>query len=91
MRQYRPSDLNEVTDAAWDAVMPAFLSSVPFALGLAWALTAYLDADFNHTSTGIWPWVGFTAGVIIAAPFWWRWVKAIRTCKEFTRQMKQQS
>jgi hypothetical protein len=90
-RHYKPSDLGEIRLAAWDALPLAFAGAIPFCGALAWVITAYLDAYDSRASMGWHSWAALALASIVAAIAAKPWVRAIKACNEFTRQMKERT
>lgn len=76
-------------NAAWDAVGPAFISSIPFCVGLAMLFTTYLGAgEDDPLFTWNLAWGLCILGAVIWAPFITRWCGTIRALREFTRRCR---
>lgn len=80
----------ELCDKAWHAVGPAFLSSIPAAMGLSTFFVWWLSRDTGQKDF-VPAWVAVCSliiGVGIAVPFWWKWSRSIRDLNRFTKRMR---
>ena len=85
----RAKDLDAINERAFEAVGPAFLSSIPLCLTGSVALV-YLLSDGLDDYLGIGPFGIIAANAIAIAiwlPFFLRWNRAIRDVKAFTAEM----
>lgn len=78
--------VNEVNDAAFDAVVPAFVASMPFAIAVPFAW-ASLVSERPPIRPDIAVFI-LILTIAIAAPFVLKWCRAIRDCNAFTKEMK---
>ena len=82
----RAEDLRRVTDAAFDAMVPAFLACIPLCFVCVLIFGGWLG-DWQYVSRYVVLLLPIATG--IAWPFYMRWEMAIQECKKFTKEMNE--
>jgi membrane protein implicated in regulation of membrane protease activity len=85
----RARDVHAITDAAFEAVGPAFLATIPLAFAFVTVLASWLDGWRIVPAIVAIPLLLVSIG--IAYPFFMKWHRAIAACRAYTEEMKQRT